>query len=297
MRTTSASSEAMLASDTHYRARCARIETRYGEVLALTDHDAPLTLTLADAGVYEETYSPMAGMMPGEIAMGLGLDVDSCEISGPISSLVTAAGILGRKYTGARVWIFDTDWRDPDGNEIPYLYGRVAECYLDGRKWTLEVRNQFDRLNQTIGRVLSPYCTADYGDTQCGVARTAYITTVAAVTDSFNFTLDLAGDHADDFFNLGTIEFETGTLAGIEPYEIFDYVGSSALTQLFAALPEPPEVGDQVRLYRGCSKLKSSTNASLPTCLTNNNVPRFRGFDRVPGSDNYLKIPVPGTTG
>jgi uncharacterized phage protein (TIGR02218 family) len=297
-RTLTAANEAMIATRNHHRAICVRIETRVGEVLSFTDHDEELTFTLADvAADYDETYSPQTGMIASEIVLASGLNTDSCELTLPISASIRAAQVLGKKFNGARCWIFDVDWRDPDAGQIRYIGGTIAESRLEGRKAILEVRNQFDAFNQSIGRVLSPYCTADFGDGQCGKTRTAYATTILAVDDDFNFTVNLAGVHPDDFFNLGVIAFGSGELAGIAEIEIFDYVGASGLVQLFVPCPQAPEVGDAVTLYRGCSKLKSSEDASLPTCLSYGNVLNFRGFDRVPGSDNYLKVPVPGAPG
>jgi uncharacterized phage protein (TIGR02218 family) len=286
----------MIESDNHYRSICVRIETRRGDVLTFTDHDKSLTFTLPDAAAdYDEEYTPQRGIMTSEIVQSSGLDVDSAELILPISATLTAAQVLGKKFSGARCWIFDVDWRDPDAGQIRYLGGTIAEAKLEGRRAILECRNQFDSYNQSIGRVLAPYCTADFGDGQCGLARTAYSTTILDVIDDFNFYVDLEGVHADDFFNLGTIGFGSGELAGIEEIEIFDYVGASGLIQLYIPCPQAPAIGDSVTLYRGCSKLKSSEDASLPTCLSYSNVLNFRGFDRVPGSDTYLKVPVPGS--
>jgi uncharacterized phage protein (TIGR02218 family) len=297
-RTLSSENQVMIESRNHYRARCVRIETIQGEVLTFTDHDKALAFVLPDTSAdYEETYSPSTGIMTSEIVLATGLDVDSCEISGPITAQITAAHILGKKFNRARCWVFDVDWRDPEAGQIRYLGGTIAESRLEGRRFLFEVRNYFDAYNQSIGRVLAPYCTADFGDAQCTVGRAPYYATIATVTDDFNFTVSLGGAYANDFFNLGTIVFTSGDLAGIEEIEIFDYVGATGLLQLFVPCPQPPMVGDSIVLYRGCSKLKSSTDTALPTCLSYANVLNFRGFDRVPGSDTYLKIPVPGSAG
>lgn len=297
-RTLSAQNEAMLGTRNHHRALCVRIEARQGTVLAFTNHDAPLSFVLPQTvNDYEEEYSPRAGLMASEIMLATGMDVDSCEISGPIGDDVTAAQVLGKKFNRATVHIFDLDWRDPSAGAIPYLSGTIADCRLEGRKWIFEIRNQFDRYNQAVGRILSPYCTADFGDAECGVERTPISATITSADDDFNFTLDIGGAYADDYFNLGSLEFASGALAGIEPVEIFSYTGATGVVQLFAPLPTAPSPGDMVVVYRGCSKLKISNNPDLPTCLSYENVLNFRGFDQVPGSDTYLKVPVPGSGG
>lgn len=150
-----------------------------------------------------------------------------------------------------------------------------------------------DRYNQTIGRLLSPYCTADFGDDLCGVTRTPYAATITAVSSDFGFTVDLGGSYDDDFFKLGTVAFTSGALAGTAEIEVFAFSGVGVVS-LFAPLAVLPEVGDELTMYRGCSKLKKSDDATVPTCASYANVLRFRGFDQVPGSDRYLRPAVPG---
>lgn len=178
--------------------------------------------------------------------------------------------------------------------KIPLMAGHVADAWIEGGRFKFEVRSMFDRYNQVIGRLLSPYCTADFGDTQCGVARTNIAATVLTTSSDFQFTLNIGGSYADDYFNLGTVQFLTGELAGTDEVEIFDYIGATGAVTLLAPLPELPQPGDTLYIRRGCSKLKKSSDASLPTCHSYDNVVNFRGFDQVPGSDQYLKVPVPG---
>jgi uncharacterized phage protein (TIGR02218 family) len=148
------------------------------------------------------------------------------------------------------------DWSTlSDGAAI--MAGKVAEARVEGGKFVLEVRSAADAFNQVIGRTLSPYCSADFGDTQCGVTRTAYPCTVTAVTSRFQFTTNIGGAHADDFFNLGAASFLTGGNTGTE-CEVFNYTGASGAVELLAPLAALPVIGDTLNLYRGCSKLRKS---------------------------------------
>ena len=272
------------------RAQGIWMKLRDGTILGVTDHDRNLTATMTD----EESVTLLTGpgMKCSDITLACGLDADNFEISGPLSSTFTRSGVIGGRFSGARVRVFGLDWSGGE-DVIPYMEGWVGDCRIEGSTYVFEVRSAMDRYNQTIGRLLSPYCSADYGDTLCGVTRTTYAATITAVHNDFIFTVDLGGSYEDDFFKLGSVAFTSGALAGTQEVEIFDFDGTGILS-LFAPLAARPQVGDELTVFRGCSKLKRSDDATIPTCATNENVMRFRGFDQVPGSDTYLRPAVPG---
>ena len=159
------------------------------------------------------------------------------------------------------------------------------------------MRSDSDRLNQSVGDILTPTCRADFGDTKCRAVVPYEWTTITAVGDDFHITVDLAAAHANDFYNYGQIEFQSGVLLGIRPIEIFDYVGATGALTLLVPLPELPTIGDQVVIKRGCSKLLKSDDTAKPTCYGYGNVINFQGEPRMPTSDQYLKVPVPGSNG
>jgi uncharacterized phage protein (TIGR02218 family) len=178
---------------------------------------------------------------------------------------------------------------------VPIMRGRVGEGRVEGARWVLEVRNAADAFNHTQGGVLSPYCRTYFGSDKCGVARPSVATEVLAPVSLLSFTVDLAGLHPDDLFNYGNAAFTGGELAGTDEMRILDYDGATALVSLFEPLIVQPEAGDAVTLYQGCSRLRMSDDASVPTCLTWDNVVNFRGHPDVPGSRQYHKVTAPGT--
>lgn len=300
-RTASAHLTTMLAkkgADVQTRARCVWIARRDGTVLGFTDHDRDLTIDLTDISDVPVTFRADVGIMASDITLTTGLDADSVEISGPLGSVVTRADVLGRRYNRAQIRMFDVDWNQTWPDVLALMAGHIADVKIQGGRFVFEARSVADLYNQPIGRLITPYCTADFGDSQCGVALTNIAATVTAVTDDFRFTLGgLAGTYANDYFNLGTVVFLSGDLAGQEQVEVFDYVGATGAVTLFAPLAASPSVGDTLYIRRGCSKIRKSDDATLPTCLTYDNVINFRGFPDVPGSDQYLKYPVPGSSG
>lgn len=300
MRTASAHMSAMYArhdADCQTRARCLWLMLRDGSVIGLTDHDEDLTVDMLSQSDGPLTFRADTGILASDVSTGLGLDAGSFEVSGPLGSLITRAGLLGKRYNRARARLFEVDWNQAQPDSVALFGGHVTEARIERGRFVFEVRSLTDLYNQVIGRVLSPYCTADFGDRQCGVVRAEYPATIATATSAFQFTISLAGAHPDRFFEWGTLEFADGPLAGTQEAEVFSYAGASGAVELLAPLAEVPQIGAALVLRRGCSKLKASDDAALPTCAFWENVLRFRGHDQVPGSDNYIKVQVPGAGG
>lgn len=293
MKSLSAGFQAQLESRARTLCTMLRLDLQDGTSIGLTSHDHDLPYDLGDGSI---SYSAQTGILPSDVVLTCGLEADNFEITGPIGDTVSRAGVIGGRFTRARARLFVVNWASLADGEAEIMAGKVAEARVEGGRFILQVRSAADAFNQVIGRTLSPYCSADFGDALCGITRTAYPCTVTAVTNRFTFTVDLDGDHPDDFFNLGMAEFATGENAGTK-VEVFDYTGASGAVQAFVPLASLPAVGDTLSLYRGCSKLRMSDTAGLPTCLSYANVENFRGFPDVPGSDTYLKIATPGAPG
>ncbi|AKM09881.1 DUF2163 domain-containing protein [Croceicoccus naphthovorans] len=284
--------DAALAQSPRKGAEIAIVESRQGNRQRLTTWDRPLSI---DLGLGDGTETCTPGMMHSAITLAAGMDASHFEMSGPIGGAFTEERVLGGYWRSARVWL---GWTSPGvADPLPVaalMAGRVGEYRVEGRRWVLEVRNAADGFNQSIGRVLSPYCTHDYGDAKCTKVRTPYACEVTYVASSFSFAVDIGGEHPDDFFEFGDVTFDSGALAGLEG-EVFRFTGDTASVELLAPMPVAPQVGDTLTLYRGCSKLRLSDDPTLPTCLTNENVINFGGHPEVPGTEQYFKIASPGT--
>jgi len=293
MRAISADLAAHFASNAHTLATMLRLDLVNGEILAFTDHSDELAYDLGDG---EATYEPWTGINPSDVVLTTGFEASNFEVTGPIGDVITRTAVQGGKYRKAQARLFIVNHDDLTQGAAKIMQGRVAVSRVEGSRFVFEVRNALDLLNQSQGRALSPLCSAVFGDAQCTVVRTAYPCEVTAVTDAFRFTVDLGGSHADDFFNFGSTDWLTGDLVGIEEAKVFDYNGTTGAIELYEPLFAAPEVGDTLNLYRGCSKLLKSDDASLPTCLSYSNVVNFRGWPEAPGSRSYMKVNAPGTS-
>jgi uncharacterized phage protein (TIGR02218 family) len=285
-----------LAGRSHTRCKMLLLDLNDGTTIGITDHDKPIPYDIGDGTV---TYEAGTGILTSNVSLACGLDADNYEVTGPIGDTVSLDGILGGRFNRARARLFEVNWKDLTAGAIKILAGNVSEARVEGGKFVFEIRSDMDRFNQVIGKVITNQCDADFGDARCGATPTTSDEAVTAVTDAMRFTVTNDGAQADNFYNMGTVVGLTGANTGTT-MEILDWEdngdGTGTLT-LFAPLVEAPAIGDTFTLKNGCSKLRKSDDATMPTCLTYDNVINFRGYPEVPGSDQVLRMPVPGGGG
>lgn len=294
MRSFSSPFAAMLGTREHRRARCLWIALRDGTVIGMTDHDRDIIVDMADISDVPVTFRSATGLLPSDVTTAIGLDADNFEVEGPLADIITKTDVLGGRFARARVRLFEVDWNEAWPAVGAILQGKLADSSIKGSRYVFEIRSDTEAFQQTIGRLITPYCDAEFGDSRCTKAVPQFAAEITAVTNAFKFTLDLAGSYANDYFTYGKVEFTSGELAATDPVEVFAYIGSSGLVTLLVPLAKEPEIGDQLIIKTGCSFLKKSDTANLQTCHFYDNVVNFRGMDQVPGSDQYLKIVQPG---
>lgn len=278
-----------LASRVHTRCRMLHLALSDGGIITITDHDRALTFDIGDG---DEVYSPRTGIMASDLSLSVGFDTDDVEVTGPLVETatedwhVTKAMVLGGRLDDAVAHFFQVNWKSLGSGAIKLLKGRVVLAEVQGDTFKLTINSETAKFSQEVGRVITPYCDADFGDARCGYAIPTVAAEVTAVTNARQFTVSFTGTYADDYFNKGTVEFLTGALAGTRKVEISDWASSGNVT-LWTDLAAQPEVGDTLTLRQGCDKTR-------PTCLGYDNVVNFRGFPDVPGTDQVLRYPNPG---
>lgn len=273
---------AHLATTTHTRAMMLRLDLKDGTSIGFTDHDRVLSFNLGDGAI---DYRPQTGILPSDVALTAGFSADNLDISGPIGADVTLAQVRGGRFDDAMARLFFVNWASLGSGAGKLLKGLVTLANVEGDLFRFTVQGEISRFGQRIGRTLTPYCDADFGDARCGFAVPVVAATVTAVTGADLFTVNPASPFADDFYNFGTATFTSGALAGIRPIEIFDSAASGVL-RLWTSAPEAPQIGDTLDLCPGCEKTRAA-------CMAYANIVNFRGFPEVPGTDQVLKYPVP----
>ena len=172
----------------------------------------------------------------------------------------------------------------------PFLYLQVFFATLGGWLVFSHIPDHWS----IAGMVLIAVCGTGgawlaFRDANCQFSLVPVSATVTAVSSGLSFTVSFSGSYADDFYNLGTVEFLTGALAGTARVEIFDWTSAGVIT-LFVPLAEVPTIGDTLELKQGCPKTRTACRDTFA------NVLNFGGFPEVPGSDQVLKSAEPSGT-
>lgn len=255
-------------------ALCWRIERADGAGLALTSHDEALT----HDGV---AFIPTPGMTPASVSRSLGLEPDSGEIAGALSSDALEADdlALGR-WDGAGIRLSAVDWADPGAEAIELLAGELGELSTRGDSFTAELRGAAWRLEQPVCPATSPGCRAHFGDKKCRVdlaGRTSFATVVAC--DGGELTLDRS---IGDEYLLGRLRYLRGANCGLSTTII---AISGAAVRVRDLPRELVEIGFRVELRHGCDK-------RFATCVTRfDNAVNFRGEPHLPGNDLLTRFP------
>lgn len=263
------------------------LSLRDGTVIGITDHNQDIDFNLAAAGLGEITYGSATGILTSNVVLSCGMESDNYEVDGPIGDVVTREAILGERFNRGVAWLFEVNWNSLGDGAIPILKGRVSEAKVKGGKFVFGVRSDIDFFNQPVGRLITNQCDADFADgIRCHATPTEITGTITAVTDAMRFTVSFSGSYANDFFNKGTVLALTGDNAGTLPVEIYDWTSGGTIT-LFAPLAEAPAIGDTFTVRNGCGKSRAD-------CMAHDNILEFRGYPELPGSDQVLRMPIPG---
>ena len=255
-------------------ALCWRIERGDGAGLALTSHDAPVTI----GGT---RYEAAPGMLPAALQRKAGLEASGGEVAGAISSgSLDEADLATGRWDAARVTMAAVDWRQPEAGEIPLLRGELGEVRLEKGEFKAELRGAAAKLQAPICPETSPECRAELGDRLCRVdlaGRTMAVT----ITELDGRTLVLDQPVASDFL-WGRARFLSGANCGLTTVLV-------GLDGDRVELRDTPRgaiaPGDRVELRHGCDK-------SFTTCTGRfGNAANFRGEPHLPGNDLLTRYP------
>lgn len=266
-----------------------RLDLRDGTVIGLTEHELDLNFDLGD-GAGTVRYRANPGLILSDIVQAAGFDADNFEFSVPLQAVgqgsFTLQAVEGGRFAGADVRLFRINWRAPSQGPVRWMLGNVTEGRPDGGVATFEVRSEKDKLNQTVGEVITPQCRTWHGSPLCGRTPENVIGTVTSVTDDMQFAVSYSGSFANDYFNFGKATFLTGALAGTMPMDIHKWTAAGAVV-MYEALADDPKVGDTLKLERGCPR-------NRPACIARNNILNFRGEPDLPGTDKIIRQTIPG---
>jgi len=251
-----------------------RLERLDGAGIALTSHDEPVM----SAGV---RYEPAPGMTPAAVTRSLGLEPQSAEAAGSLSStaLDDADLSLGR-WDDAQVRLTVVDWENPDEASIQLLGGEIGSVNIDGDSFSAELLGAAAALEGAVCPATSAECRAAFGDKKCRIdlaGRTVIAHVVAA--DGGTLTLDI---EVDDRIVLGRLRYMSGANCGIATVVL----SASGNVVEVRELPRASvESGCRIELREGCDK-------RFETCVSRfANAANFRGEPHLPGNDLLTRYP------
>lgn len=253
---------------------CWRLERVDGAGLGLTSHDEPV---LSDGVVHE----PAAGIVPAAIERRLGIEPQSSEVAGSLSSeaLDSSDLALGR-WDGAGVTLTAVDWQSPNAAPVTLLGGEIGGVSIDGESFSADLRGAASKLSSSVCPATSAECRAELGDKRCRVdlaGRTMFATVVSS--NAGELTVDRP---FDDRFVLGRLRFLSGANCGVSTVVLAIEGSTISVRDLPRAAVEP---GCRVELREGCDK-------RFATCVSRfANAVNFRGEPHLPGNDLLTRYP------
>jgi uncharacterized phage protein (TIGR02218 family) len=256
-------------------ALCWRIERCDGVTIGLTAHDRDLVV----GGL---AYRAAPGMTPSAVVRTAGLDADTMDVGGALTSrAIDERDLIAGRWDGARMLVFAVDWAT--GVEHAALgEGRIGAVELTDHGFTAELRGTTAALERAVVEVTSATCRAELGDRRCRVAMAGRrrMARVVAI-DDVAVTLDAVEPVADGYGG-GLLRWFGGANSGLE-----SAVAASAGATLTLHAPPAFRVaaGTLVEAIEGCDK-------TVATCAARfGNVANFRGEPYLPGVDLLTRYP------
>lgn len=259
-----------------------------GEVFRFTSLDRDLTYC---GQTYQscDSLSPSASESVSEIDA-----IGSMDLSGAIGpDGITEQALYAGLFDGAVAEAWLVPWGG-DGTPKRLLKGTFGAVEQSPTGFKIEVLGDGAKLGQTpLVSLLQPGCRwlskrfGGFGGPFCGVdlGPLTVTGTVDSATSQRSF-VDAARAEAAGYFTRGGVTFTTGDNAGVS-VEIKEH-GSGGSFTLWPRLPFGISAGDQYSMTPGCTGLKTASGGTNG-CTAWANLPRFGGFDKVPGADKRGK--------
>jgi uncharacterized phage protein (TIGR02218 family) len=278
MKTISAALAQHLAGEVTTLATCWQITRRDGVVLGFTDH-------VRDLEVDGLTYRAASGYTRTAIRGTADLAVDNLDVESVFSDDgITEEDLRAGRYDFAEVRMFLVNYADLGQGILKLRRGWLGEVTIRDGMYVAELRGMTQKLQMTVGEVYTPDCSADLGDTRCGVNLAALQEsgTVSAVTSATIFEASLM--QATGWYDGGELLWTSGANAG-QTVAVRSWDAATSTLTLFLPALYAIQAGDAFTIRPGCDKTFATCQAKFDNAIN------FRGFPHVPGNDQVLSYP------
>jgi uncharacterized phage protein (TIGR02218 family) len=277
MKNLSSEMTAHLAGEVSSLCSCWRIVRGDGAELCLTDHDRDLEFE-------GRVYLASDGYNRSSLKSSNALNTDETEILGVISTeFLSHEDLTKGLYDQAQIFFFLVNWQDLDMGSIELRSGWIGEVRWQEGQFSAELRGLSDALRRTVGRVITPGCSADLGDQNCALLVEPLLQTISVDAVLSDHQLEISG-FVDAGLPMtgGLLRFTSGANEA-RAFEVVAFDALSNVVTLFNRPADAVEIGDEAAFYPGCDKRFS-------TCRdVYSNAVNFQGFPHVPGLDALLE--------
>lgn len=212
----------------------------------------------------------------GKTKMVVGIVVDEMDLSifpqptdlisgQPFMQAVTLGAFDGATVTVERA--FMPAWGNVSAGTLVMFSGRMAPVESTRTEAKFKVQSDLELLNIQMPRnIYQPGCMHTLYDTGCSLVKTNFAVPGTVTSGSTASMINASAmTTTSGEFDLGTIEFQTGALAGIRRTVKSYTPGAFNVIQ---PLPSVPQVGDTFNAYPGCDKQQSTCGANVGIVYT-----------------------------
>jgi uncharacterized phage protein (TIGR02218 family) len=134
-----------------------------GVILAVTNHDTDITYL-------SQLYSSKANMDPSSIATNSTMSVDNLDMHGALLSVgITEADIESGLWDNAEIRIYRVNWADLSMGDEKLIRGWIGQISIGRNDFKNELRSLAQKLQNSIGEIVSVNCKADLFDSRCKI--------------------------------------------------------------------------------------------------------------------------------
>jgi uncharacterized phage protein (TIGR02218 family) len=196
---------------------------------------------------------------------------------------ITQHDLYAGLFDGAIAEAWLVPWRGTGPIKL-LLRGTFGSVEQGETGFKVEILGNGAKLMQTpLIRLIQPDCRWQFGDRFC--QKDLDPLTVTGTVDSgsgMRSFVDAARAETAGYFTRGRVTFTSGDNAGVSA-EIKSHLAGGSFA-VWPRLPYAISAGDQYSMTPGCTNLKTASGGTNG-CTAWDNVLRFGGFPKVPGSD------------
>lgn len=271
--------DAILAQELVALAFCWRLERRDGVAIGLTSHDRDLV-------VEGFPYAAAPGLVPSAVRRGIGLEVESMDLQGALSSdAIRESDLRAGRWDGAALWLNLTEWTAPGELWLELMRGELGTVEQQGESFAVELRGPHAMLERPVAPETAPGCRARLGDGACRVDL-APRRAVVRVTGMSDETVVVSGSGlVAGNYVFGSLRWLEGGNCGL----VQSIIANDAESVTLSDLPIFNVVaGTRALIVEGCDKRIATCSARF------GNAVNFQGEPYLPGSDLLTRYPGAG---